>query len=406
MRRSRSEDGHDAVVAVSSGDDDEDDDFDEESSVDWDGGVHAEEDEDGEDYDLAEGLEAHPVLTRPAFLSHIFKFVVRKRNDFKLIYVHTAWEDTAVNYSPWMWQRLIRSHEQPPPLEGTPAIEEVSQHFFNHFVCRVWARTSNYPPSIFDRLVTPPVVDLSYVGVTDSALAYLGKHATITELHLSECRVTDAGLACISGLKHLRTLNLKRCDKITDAGLVHLTGLQQLQSLNIGGCDEITDHGLRHIAGQQQLQALAVWSCKQITDAGVKHIGSLQQLLALSLGYCDKITDAGVLHVAGLRQLQTLNLGATQITDSGLELISGLKQLQTLHLFSCKQITDHGLRHISGLQQLQTLHLEYSFEITDAALQHLASLPLKRFSARGCYKITARARAPFMQAHPNCEASF
>jgi hypothetical protein len=214
--------------------------------------------EDGDEQDdgasgvvaASSGGEPHPVLTRPAFLSHIFKFVVRKHtygkdlkllDDVKLLYVHTAWEDTAVNYSPWMWQRLLPSYEQPPPLEGTPTVEQVSQHFFNVYVCRVWARTWSCTPSIYSRLVAPRVVDLNQLGrISDADLVHLGKHVTITELHLRACHITDTGLAHISGLQQLQKLDLDFCGKITDAGVQHLAGLKNLKKFWAGGCYKIT----------------------------------------------------------------------------------------------------------------------------------------------------------------------
>ncbi len=50
---------------------------------------------------------AHPALTRPAILTHVFKFVARNHADgVRLLHVHTAWEDAAVNYAPWLWERL------------------------------------------------------------------------------------------------------------------------------------------------------------------------------------------------------------------------------------------------------------------------------------------------------------
>jgi hypothetical protein len=261
MRRSRSEDGDElvsGVVAPSSG-----------------------------------GGAPHPVLTRPAFLSHIFKFVVRKNKDVKLLHVHSAWEDTAINYSPWMWQRLLPRREQPPPLEGTPTIEQVSQQRFNQFLCRVWARTANCPPSIFSRLVAPRVVDLnSQFGVTDTALAHLGKHATITELHLTECNlITDAGLAHLSGLQQLQTLHIAWCKQVTDDGLRELARLKQLRTLGVGYCDKVTDAGVAHIGGLKQLQTLCLSGCHKITDSGLHFLASLN-LKHFSAWSCSKITKA------------------------------------------------------------------------------------------------------------------
>jgi hypothetical protein len=39
------------------------------------------------------------LLTRPALLSHIFKYAAGSgHNDVKLLYVNSAWEDTAINF--------------------------------------------------------------------------------------------------------------------------------------------------------------------------------------------------------------------------------------------------------------------------------------------------------------------
>jgi hypothetical protein len=107
--------------------------------------------------------------------------------------VHSAWEDTAINYCGSLWQCLLRSRGIAVP-EASPetSLEQWSQRCFNEFVCRVWARIS---PSTLCRLVDPVSVDLS------------------------------------------------GCDKITDAGLQHLTTLQHLQMLETYST-AVTDDGL------------------------------------------------------------------------------------------------------------------------------------------------------------------
>jgi hypothetical protein len=44
------------------------------------------------------------------------------------------------------------------------------------------------------------------------------------------CRITDAGLAHLTGI---HTLNMGWCARVTDAGLAHLTGIH---TLYMGGC--------------------------------------------------------------------------------------------------------------------------------------------------------------------------
>ncbi len=138
-------------------------------------------------------VAAHPTLVRPAILSHIFKFVVRTHKDVKVLHVHSAWEDTAVNYSPLMWERLtaLARVDSAPPLPEPVASEQWSQHVFNHYVCRVWSRRS-LTPSVFgrilSRLAAPSVVDLSWHSlVCDSSLQLLANVKHIVALNLSFC---------------------------------------------------------------------------------------------------------------------------------------------------------------------------------------------------------------------------
>ncbi len=115
--------------------------------------------------DAASSSAAHPALSKPSLLSHIFKFAARELKDVTLLHVSTAWEDTAVNFCPWLWQRITMAAgvDSAPPLENTPqpSLEQWSQHCFNHAVCQVWARSSAYTPSLLSRLVNPTSVDLS-----------------------------------------------------------------------------------------------------------------------------------------------------------------------------------------------------------------------------------------------------
>jgi hypothetical protein len=161
----------------------------------------------------------HPALTRPALLSHIFKFAARGDADVNLIHVHSAWEETAIRYCPWMWERLAQSAgiEAATPLDGAPTVEEGSQHLFHHFLCHVLAPI--FMPSL-SRLENPQSLDLNRC----------------------DTQLTDGGLGhlMLSIGKGLRTLELSGCSQLTDASLQHLAVAQKLQTLNLSSCDSIT----------------------------------------------------------------------------------------------------------------------------------------------------------------------
>ena len=57
--------------------------------------------------------------------------------------------------------------------------------------------------------------------------------------------ITDEILQGITRrLPDLQELNLLGCYKVSDAGLAHLSGLPKLQKLNLRGCENITDETL------------------------------------------------------------------------------------------------------------------------------------------------------------------
>ena len=64
-------------------------------------------------------------------------------------------------------------------------------------------------------------------------------------------RVTDTGLAQLSGLTGLQRLNLSYCRSVTDAGMAHLSGLVGLQHLEISCYANVTDAGLAHVSWLQ-----------------------------------------------------------------------------------------------------------------------------------------------------------
>jgi hypothetical protein len=161
--------------------------------------------------------------------------------------------------------------------------------------------------------------------------------------------------------------------RLTEAGLVHLRGLTDLQTLGLGNTQD-TDAALARLrlTGLQQL-----W------------LGGSQ------------VTDAGLAHLQGLTGLQDLSLGSTQVTDAGLVYLRGLTSLQTLAL-NDTQITDAGLAHLQGLTSLQTLRLDNT-QVTDAGLAHLQGLTSLRWLDLAKTQVTAAGVAKLRQALPKCK---
>jgi len=107
-------------------------------------------------------------------------------------------------------------------------------------------------------------------AVTDEKLAVLAQAAPqITWLNLANTKVTDAGLAALSGLNNLTNLHLEKTG-IGDAGLAHLKGMAHLEYLNVYGT-QVTDAGLEILASMPSLKRVYVWQ-SQVTPEGVEKL--------------------------------------------------------------------------------------------------------------------------------------
>jgi hypothetical protein len=359
----------------------------------------------------------HPAVSRPALLSHIFKFAARELKDVKLLHVDTAWEDTAVNFCPWMWERLTRTERDYfasgiPPLQDTATaaadhrgIEQYSQYAFNFYVCRVWVRrVKRQSPQLFARLAVPRTLDLrANDRVTDAAMAFICSHASLVRLSVAACEaVTDAGMASVGNLAgSLEQIDMSQLPRVTDAALADVAKVTQLRCLNASGIQKLTDKGVAHIAALTSLRVLILRGTWQLTDTGLQSIAGLQQLQTLNLDRCDKITDAGLQHIAGLQHLQTLNIGFCDlVTDAGVQHLSGLQQLQTLNLTQCRHLTG---AHLAALHSLVRLDAARCYAFSDASLVQLGNVSsLRSLWVRGCSRLSLAAKAEFKQANPAC----
>ena len=92
----------------------------------------------------------------------------------------------------------------------------------------------------------------------------------LTFLNLAENRkLSDRGVAKITGLDWLTRLNLSSCT-ISNKALEALLPLKKLTYLNLSYCNRLTDDALRSVKKFPRLAYLDVQGCPKITHAGVR----------------------------------------------------------------------------------------------------------------------------------------
>ena len=186
-------------------------------------------------------------------------------------------------------------------------------------------------------------------------------------------RVTDDGLAVISGCKNLTTLILQHAD-VSDAGLAHFKECKNLVNLDL--------------------------AAKKVTDAGLAHFKECKSLATLNVGN-SRVTDAGLAHFKDYKEFGYLGLSNTEVTDAGLAHFKGCKKLTALD-FSKTRVTDAGLAHFKDCKNLRQFDL-HATNVGDAGLAHLKELTSLRDLPLGQTKVTAKGIDELKKALPGCK---
>jgi hypothetical protein len=141
------------------------------------------------------------------------------------------------------------------------------------------------------------MIQLGSVGVTDAGMAHLAAIKSLKEISIGDpCPITAAGIASLVDLPKLTHLALQ-APGITDeamASVVKMPALEELDLVSSG----FTDAALAQLKNVRHLKKLKLgefYRQPKITDAGLKPLAELKDLeLLLISRNCKEITDAGV----------------------------------------------------------------------------------------------------------------
>ena len=196
------------------------------------------------------------------------------------------------------------------------------------------------------------------VGVDEAALRTLGGHCvSLTELDLTGCFVTDAGLAALQRLAPtLRALVLWNCLHASDEGLAALKPLQSLEELSLRGWQQLTDAGVARLGALRALRRLDLRACEQVRGETMEALAAPARLEALDLRRCHGLTDAALGGIARQRALRSLLLdGCWQLTGPGLRALGPLAALEELSLLGCRGVWMPDGTALPGLGELVSL---------------------------------------------------
>jgi len=165
----------------------------------------------------------------------------------------------------------------------------------------------------------------------------------IVEVSISSARLTDEGLAglveSLNALPHLRRLTLMSAH-VTDEGLRTVARISQLRELRCN-C-HVTGSGVAALSLLPELTSLEFICSQELTDAALEDLKDFSKLKTLRLVATPNVTDAGLKRLAEIPQLESLTLRYTGMTPQGLESLKNLKNLRMLVVDgnSKHQVTD------------------------------------------------------------------
>ena len=200
----------------------------------------------------------------------------------------------------------------------------------------------------------------------DAILAHVGRLRRLERLDAPATRVTDAGLAQLSGLSKLRILSCSGTLGLTDAGLAHLSGLERLESLSIYGPTRIEGAGVTHLASLARLRFLAI---RIESEAGLPSLSRLIELRRLFIDM-PNVTDAALAQLSRLTWLEELAFGGETGSDAGMAHLTSLTNLNMLQVYG-PWFTGNGLEPVLEMDHLSTFFVSDTTSVTARELTEL-----------------------------------
>ncbi|CAI5480698.1 unnamed protein product [Closterium sp. Yama58-4] len=142
--------------------------------------------------------------------------------------------------------------------------------------------------------------------------------------------LSDAILAHVSTMTHLKTIDLDGSAGFTAEGISYLFCLPRLAELDLRNT-AVSDAALEGIKAASSLEYLSLVST-HVSNTGLQHLTALATLKSVWLDKCKGVTNAGMVHVGRLIGLGELGLAGTGVSTDGLHRLTALTSLQVLVL--------------------------------------------------------------------------
>jgi hypothetical protein len=150
-----------------------------------------------------------------------------------------------------------------------------------------------YPVIFFSRPIKTPPLDWTEIETGPGSIALPENQEYGFRIH----NIDDLGLkhlvAEIAEVSPITYINLSENRKITEAGLAYLSGFTDLVYLNLSSCG-LKNDGMAHLQDFPHLVTLDLSYCNRLTGPALKYLRHLPKLAELNLQGCIKLTNGDV----------------------------------------------------------------------------------------------------------------
>ena len=192
--------------------------------------------------------------------------------------------------------------------------------------------------------------------VTNTGIEKLTVLQSLEGLDLSHTKVTISGLARLNTMPQLTSIEAFPLQR--KGSVLNIAGLINLESLRLGFTKKsggsFTDADLACLTDLKHLKSLSIGP-RNFTDKGMAYLAGLTNMERLSIGG-PNLTDQGLKNLANMKKLWSLSISDGNFSEQGLRFLEGLKRLRYLSITSANAFSNTALRRLrKNLPNIQTL---------------------------------------------------
>jgi serine/threonine protein kinase len=189
-----------------------------------------------------------------------------------------------------------------------------------------WTQIDGNGLSRFSRLNKLTYLSVNRIAAVDKILPALD-HSMVEDLHVQGCGLTDKDMVHIGRCDAVERLFMSENTKVTAAGYAELSHLKHLRCIDIR--DTIPTAATLSCLAHLPVRTLEV---SAVNDNMVKVLAESDSIHNLTFSHCDGLHDRGIGNLVKMKHLHSLNLADTGATPACIADLKRMPELQSIEI--------------------------------------------------------------------------